>query len=118
MRERQIAEGKIDRERLDVLEILPSGGGVAIVADGHRTGELLERVGIIDIRDKPLALMDMKLLAVAGDDAGRFLSAMLQRIQTKIGEIGRFLVAVNAEDGTFVVKLVGTSGWEVLCSYA
>lgn len=63
-------------------------------------------MGRIDIRDKSLPLMDMKLLAIARDDAGGFLSAMLQGIQPKIGEVCRFLVAVNAEDGAFVVKLI------------
>jgi hypothetical protein len=32
---------------------------------------------------------------------------MLQGIQAKIGEVCRFLVAVNTEDGTFIVELVG-----------
>jgi hypothetical protein len=32
---------------------------------------------------------------------------MLERIQAKIGEVCRFLVAVDAEDGTFVVELIG-----------
>ena len=63
-------------------------------------------MGIIDICDKSLPLMDMKMLAIARDDAGGFLSTMLQGIQSKIGEVCRFLVAVNAEDGTFVVELV------------
>lgn len=47
------------------------------------------------------------MIAVPRDDAGRFLSAVLQRIQAEIGQIGRFLVAVDAEDGAFVVKLIG-----------
>ena len=64
-------------------------------------------MGIIDIRDKPLPLMDMKLLAIARDDAGGFLPSMLQGIQSEIGEVCRFLVAVNAENRTFVVELIG-----------
>ena len=38
MGERQIPKRKVDRERLDVLEIVPPGRGVAIVTDRHRTG--------------------------------------------------------------------------------
>jgi hypothetical protein len=64
-------------------------------------------VGAIDIRDKPLPLMGIKLHAVARDDPGGFLSPMLQSIQSKIREVCRFLMAVNAEDGTFVVKFIG-----------
>ena len=37
----------------------------------------------------------------------RFLSAMLQRIKTEIGQIGRFLMAVDTEDGALVVELIG-----------
>ncbi len=35
---------------------------------------------------------------IDGDDADRFLSAMLQRIQAELREVGRVRVAVNAED--------------------
>jgi hypothetical protein len=38
MGKRQIPKRKVDRERLDVLEIAPPGRGVAIVTDGHRAG--------------------------------------------------------------------------------
>ena len=107
MGEGQIAKRKVDRQRLHVFEIVPAGRGIAIVSDGHRTGQSFERVIIIDIRDKPLALIDMKVLAVAGDDAGGFLSAMLQRIQAKIGQVSGFLVAIDAEDGTFVMEFIG-----------
>ena len=42
--------------------------------------------------------MDMKLLAIARDDAGSFLSAMLQGIRPEIREVCRFLVAIIAKD--------------------
>ena len=60
-----------------------------------------------DIGDMALAFFDMKLLAVIGHHSRRFLSAMLERVEAKIGKIGGFFVAVYAEDGTFVVKFVG-----------
>ena len=50
--------------------------------------------------------MRMKMPPVKGDDAGRFLTAMLLSMQAKscvdIGLIG----SVNAKDGTFFTQMV------------
>src|SRR5216117_1695350 len=35
-----------------------------------------------------------------------FLAAMLKRVQTEVGEIGRFRVAEDAEDTTLVVEMI------------
>jgi hypothetical protein len=48
----------------------------------------------------------MKLIAVARDNAGGFLAAMLQRVKSEIGEIGGFGVAEHAEDTTFVMEMI------------
>lgn len=53
--------------------------------------------------------MNVEVLAIARNDAGGFLPTMLQGIEPQIGEVGRFLMAVNTEDGAFVVKLVGSN---------
>jgi len=50
----------------------------------------------------------MELFAIARDDAGSFLAAMLKGIEAQICQIGRFFVSVNSEDGALVVKLVGS----------
>src|SRR5207245_8870454 len=47
------------------------------------------------------------LLTVIRDDAGAFLAAVLQGVQAEIGEVGRFLVSVHADDGALVVEFVG-----------
>lgn len=57
VRQCEIPEGEIDGERLNVLEILASGGRVAIVADGHRSCEVLEGLIIVDVRDQSHTLM-------------------------------------------------------------
>src|SRR5437879_12497669 len=49
----------------------------------------------------------MELLAVVGDDAGAFLTTVLQGVQAEIGEVCRLLVPVHADDGAFVMELVG-----------
>jgi hypothetical protein len=48
----------------------------------------------------------MELRAVARDDAGGFLAAMLQGIKSEIGEVCRFGVAEDAEDTTLVVEVI------------
>ena len=50
--------------------------------------------------------MRVELLAVIGDDAGRFLAAMLQRVQPERGQRRRVGMAEDAEDAAFVVKMV------------
>ena len=42
----------------------------------------------------------------------RFLSAMLQRIESEIGELRRFFAAENAEDAALVVKVIVESRWK------
>ena len=67
---------------------------------------MIKRLGTIDIRDKPFPLMNIKLLTVARDDTGGFLASMLQGIEAEIRQVCRFLVAIDAEDRTFIVKLI------------
>ena len=62
-----------------------------------------------NIGDVALSLLNVKLLAVVGDDTGGFLSAMLQRVEAKVGKVRSFLVPVDAEDGAFVVKFIGSN---------
>src|SRR5258708_2846033 len=50
--------------------------------------------------------MHVQLLAVAGNDAGRFLAAMLEGVEAQIGEVRGFGMAENAEDTAFVVKMI------------
>ena len=47
---------------------------------------------------------------VGGDDAGRLLAAVLERVQAEVGEVGRLVVPEDAEDAALVVELVGQDG--------
>ena len=47
------------------------------------------------------AAVSVKLRFVMGDDTGRFLASVLQRVQTERGQGRRLVMAENAEDGTF-----------------
>lgn len=45
------------------------------------------------------------MAVIVGDDAGTFLTAMLQRVQAEIGKSGGVGVAPHAEDATFLVNV-------------
>ena len=57
--------------------------------------------------------MGVELLAVIGDDAGRFLAAMLQGVQPERRQRGRVGMAENAEDAAFLVQMVIVEGMVV-----
>ena len=59
-----------------------------------------------DICDQPHGLMLAQALAVGGDDARRFLSAMLKGVQSKIGELLRLGVGVDGDYAAFIAKFV------------
>ena len=54
--------------------------------------------------------MGAELLAVIGDDAGRLLAAMLQRVQPERRQRRRVGVAVHPEDAAFFVEVVQIEG--------
>ena len=107
MRKRQVAKGKIDDERLRVLEIAGAGGRVAVMADRRAAWKSLQPVLGKHIGHQAHGLFLVKLLPVVGDDAGALLPPMLERVQAEIRQIRRFFVAVDADDSTFLMKLVG-----------
>src|SRR5205823_14473812 len=58
------------------------------------------------VADEAEAAMGAELLAVVGDDTGRLLAAMLQRMQAECRQCRRVGMAVDPEDAAFVVKMV------------
>ena len=66
--------------------------------DGRGAGEM--------IADQPQAALGVEPHAVEGDDAGRLLAAMLQRVQAERGDRRRVGVAENAEDAAFLAQPV------------
>src|SRR5437660_11166848 len=96
----------IDHDGLRVKQRFVAGGGVARVADGQTARESREDAGLENLFNFAHGTVHVKLSAVAGDDAGGFLAAMLQRVKTEIGEVRGFGVAENAEDTTLVVEMI------------
>src|ERR1700675_3050059 len=50
--------------------------------------------------------MKMQVGAIAGDDSGGFLPAMLQRVEAEIRQLRGFFVSEDAEDTTLVVEVI------------
>ena len=101
-----LAVRAVDQEGLRVLELALSGGRVADVPDRRRPeqpgeGPLVERV-----RDVAHLARGAEPLAVARDDAGALLPAVLEGVQPEIGEVGRLGMVVDAEDAALVAELV------------
>ena len=96
-----VAEGDfalvaIDHDGLRVEQRFVAGGGIARVADRRRCREVWSARSAEKFpRPRPCA-MQVQFGAVARNNAGRFLAAMLQRVQAEIGQLGRFGVAENA----------------------
>src|SRR6266852_8007603 len=110
-----VAEGDfafvaIDHDGLGVEESFVAGGGVSRVADGETARELREHARLENFFDFAHRAVHVQLFAVARDDAGGFLAAMLQRVKTQIHEVRGFGVAEDAEDTTFVVEVIVGEG--------
>jgi hypothetical protein len=54
--------------------------------------------------------MGMEALAVEGDDAGRFLAAMLKGVKAEDGVRGSFIDAVNAYNPALFLEMVVVEG--------
>ena len=104
--ERDFALVAVDHDRLRVEQRFVSGGGVARVADGEIAGKICEDRRGEDFFDFAHGAVEMELGAVAGDDAGGFLAAMLERVEAEVGELRGFFVAEDAEDATVVVEVI------------
>jgi hypothetical protein len=52
------------------------------------------------------ALVVANMVTIAAGDTGALLPAMLQRIQSQVGEISGFRVAVDGKHAAFVVELI------------
>ncbi len=107
MGQRQPAEAVICVKRLHVAQNRLTGGGITVVANGGiaRHGPDYFTVAE-DIADKPHRAMRMEAIAIIGNDTGGFLPAMLQGVKAERGQRRRVLGAIDAENATFVMKLV------------
>lgn len=74
------------------------------MADRQVALERLQRGLVEDLRDQAHVLVDQDLAAVADRDAGRLLAAVLQRVETEVGQLGDVLPrSPDTEDATGVL---------------
>ena len=107
VRDGDLAARAIHRERLGVAEIGRAGGRVARVADGAVADEVVQDFRVVEnLRHEAHAVVLVKFPVVAGDDAGAFLPAMLQRVKSVVGEFGGVRVAENAEDSAVMFGII------------
>src|SRR5262249_3191569 len=96
----------VDHDRLRVEQGFVARRRVARVTDSGGAGKFVQNIGLEDFFDLSHGAVGGKFAVVGRNDAGRFLSAMLQRIQAQVGELGRLLVAVDPDDATVVVEVI------------
>ena len=95
------------KKRLHVAQAGAAGRGVARMADGAVAVQALHHGRLGEgVADQPDMALDVELRAVIGDDAGRFLAAMLQRVQAERDDRRGVLPAENAEHAAFVVEMI------------
>jgi hypothetical protein len=93
-----LAARAVHGEGLGVFELRRAGGGIAGVADGHVADEMVEDFAVENLRDEAHAAVGAEIFAVAGDDAGAFLAAMLEGVEAVVCQFSRVGVPENAED--------------------
>ena len=111
-------EAGVEHHGLGVAGLAAAGGGIAVVADGQVTGQALEHRLIEHLADEAHVLVQAHQLAGAAGggirlhiehgDAGRFLAAVLQGVETEVGEVGHGLV--HRQHGEHTAGLLGLVG--------
>ena len=99
---------KFGEQRLHVAQDGLAGGGIAHMADGGCAGQSVDHLAAGEIvADQAEPAFGMEALAVEGDDAGGFLSAMLERVETKGCDGCGVGMAEDAEDAAFFAQAIG-----------
>ena len=76
------------------------------VADGECATQPRKHFFGEDISDQAHVLVHVQSHAVRGDDAGRFLPSMLQRMQAEVGKLLRLGVGVDCHHTALFAKFV------------
>jgi hypothetical protein len=77
------------------------------VADGAVADEVVQDFRVVEnLRHEAHAVVLVKFPLVAGDDAGAFLPAMLQRVKAVVGQLGGIRMAENAEDSAIMFGII------------
>ena len=66
----------------------------------------MENFRVKNLRHETHAMVLEKFSIVAGDDAGAFLAAMLQRVKTVVGQLGSIGMSKNAEHAAIMFGVI------------
>ncbi len=106
MAQSHVAVMEAEDERLDVVRGARAGRCVTHVADGAIALQSFDFALIAEhLGEQAESAMTDEMTVIVGDDAGAFLTAMLQRVQAEIGKSCGVRVAPYAEDATFLVNV-------------
>ena len=104
--QRHVAVVEAEDERLDVVGGAGAGGGVVHMADGLVSGEPADLAFVAEhLGQQAKAAMADQMAIVVRHDAGALLAAMLQGVESEIGETGGVGVAPDAENSAFFVDI-------------
>ncbi len=107
MADREAAAVEFGEQRLHVAQDGLAGGRIAHMADGRRAGQALDHLAAGEVvADQAHPPLGMESLAVEGDDAGRFLAAVLEGVQAERGDRGGVRMAEDAEDAALLAQPV------------
>ena len=107
MCDREAARVEFGEQRLHIAQDCCACRGVAYVADRGGARQPLDRRGVREvIADQTEPTLGVEAHAVEGDDARRFLSAVLQRVEPERGDRRRVGVAKNAKDAAFFSETI------------
>ena len=104
--QRELALVAVDHDRLPVKQRIVAGRGIPLVAGGRRTWQSREHFGRENFLNEAQAPVEMYVRAVARCNPRRFLSAMLQRVEAQIRELGSFGMPKHPEHAAVIVEMI------------
>ena len=109
VRHREIARIVAEQERLDILDAAASGRRIAHMADRHVAAQRGELRLVEHLRHQSVTLDAAEYAVVRRHDSGPLLSAVLQRMQTVIGQRRGVRHAEDAEHPALLMQLAVTN---------
>ena len=104
--EGQLALVAVDHDRLRVHQGSVAGGRVARVPERRVAGKARKHFGLKNIGHQAHAFFEMQFAPVARNDSGRFLAAMLQRVEAEVSHLRGFGMAEDAAHAAVIVEPV------------
>src|SRR5471032_2218534 len=105
MTDGEAAAVEFGEQGLHVAQDRVARGGIARVTDGGAAGQAVDHLAPREVvADEAEAALEVKTLAVVGDDARRLLAAMLEGVQAERGDGGGILMVEDAEHAALLAQ--------------